>query len=134
MRTKLLKDLCEITGVSGHEDKLIDYVCDYVKDGADDVHIDNLGNVTATYKGTDASAGSIAVFAHLDEVGMIVRKVEEDGYLRVERVGGVPERTLVSQEVQVYTLDEQKAYRGVFGTFSHHITPADKKYAVATMR
>ncbi|MBR2577716.1 MAG: hypothetical protein IKE38_02180 [Erysipelotrichaceae bacterium] len=132
MNVKLLKELCETPALSGHEDRLIKYVRDYCKKTADDVHVDALGNVTATYKGTDKKAGSIAFFAHLDEIGMMVKKVEDDGYLRVERVGGVPERTLVALNVNVHSLDDKKYYPGVFGTVSHHITPADKKYQVAT--
>ncbi|MBR0461585.1 MAG: hypothetical protein IJJ00_02570 [Erysipelotrichaceae bacterium] len=132
MNTKLLKYLCDTPAISGHEDRLIKYVRDYCKKTADDVHVDKLGNVTATYKGTDKKAGSIAFFAHLDEIGLIVKKVEDDGYLRVERLGGVPERTLVALTVNVHTLDDKKYYPGVFGTVSHHITPADKKYQVAT--
>ena len=57
MNSELLRKLCEITAVSGHEDRLIDFVCDYVKEGADDVHVDNLGNVTATYGGTEKDGG-----------------------------------------------------------------------------
>ena len=132
MRIELLQKLCETPAISGHEDKLIRYVVDYVSRLTPDVHVDKLGNVTATFPGTDADAASIAFFAHLDEIGMIVRKVEENGYLRVERIGGVPERALVSLKVDVHSLDDAKAYPGVFGMISHHITPADKKYAVAT--
>ena len=132
MNIKLLKELCDTPAVCGHEDRLIKFVKDYCKKGADDVHVDALGNVTVTYKGTDKKAGSIAFFGHLDEIGMIVKKVENDGFLRVERVGGVPERALVSLNVNVHTLDDKKYYPGVFGTVSHHITPADKKYQVAS--
>lgn len=132
MKTELLKRLCEITAMSGHEDRMIRYVVSYLKDYTDDIHVDKLGNVTAAFPGTDTDAPSIAFFAHMDEIGLIVRKVEENGFLRVERVGGVPERALVSLGVQVHSLDDSKIYPGIFGMVSHHITPADKKYAVTT--
>ena len=132
MRMELLKELCEISAISGHEDALIHYVTEYLRNRTSDVHVDKLGNVTATFYGTAKDASSIAFFAHLDEIGLIVRKVEENGFLRVERLGGVPERALVSLGVQVHSLDEGRNYPGVFGIISHHITPADKKYAVST--
>lgn len=132
MKMELLKQLCEIPAISGHEDRLIRYVVSYVKKLTDNVHVDKLGNVTATFPGEDPQGASIAFFAHLDEIGMIVRKVEDNGFLRVERIGGVPERALVSLKVDVHSLDDEKTYPGVFGMISHHITPADKKYAVAT--
>lgn len=132
MNKELLKKLCETAAISGREDKLIRFVADFAKQYTKKVHIDKLGNVSATFDGTDAEAPSIAFFAHLDEIGLIVRKVEENGFLRVERIGGVPERALVSLEVQIHTLDGQESYPGVFGIISHHITPADKKYAVTT--
>lgn len=132
MQIDLLKELCQIPGVSGHEDRLIRYVVQEARAWSDQIHVDKLGNVTVTFPGTDPEGTSIAFFAHLDEIGMIVRKIEENGYLRVERIGGVPERALVSLKVDVHSLDDEKIYPGVFGMISHHITPADKKYAVAT--
>lgn len=132
MKTELLKTLCEIAAISGHEDKMILYVTQYLKKYTEDIHVDKLGNITATFAGTDPETPTLAFFAHMDEIGLIVRKVEENGFLRVERVGGVPERALVSLGVQVHSLDDSKAYPGIFGMVSHHITPADKKYAVTT--
>ncbi|MBS6397104.1 MAG: M42 family peptidase [Clostridiales bacterium] len=132
MRVELLKELCEIAAISGREDALIQYVVKYMKKYTDQVHVDKLGNVTATFDGADPDTSTIAFFAHMDEIGLIVRKVEENGFLRVERLGGVPERALVSLEVQVHSLDDLKSYPGIFGIISHHITPSDKKYEVMT--
>lgn len=130
---KDMKELTEIPALCGHEDKLIAYVLKRLEGSCKDVHIDRLGNITAAYPGTDKEAGSIAYFAHMDEVGLIVKKVEEDGFLRLERVGGVPEKVLPASMVDVHTLDETKTYRAVIGNTSHHLTPADKKFSVTTI-
>lgn len=130
---KDMKELTEIPALCGHEDKLIAYVLKRLEGLCDEVHVDRLGNITATYRGTDKEAGSIAYFAHMDEVGLIVKKIEEDGFLRLERVGGVPEKVLPAAMVDVHTLDDTKTYRAVIGNTSHHLTPADKKFAVTAI-
>ena len=57
---------------------------------------DRLGNLIATLAG-DEAAPSVMLFAHMDQLGFIVRKIEANGLVRVERLGGVPERALASQ-------------------------------------
>ena len=59
---------------------------------------DRLGNLIATLPGT-GDAPSVMLFAHMDQLGFVVRRIEADGFLRVERLGGVPERALAAQEV-----------------------------------
>ena len=39
------------------------------------------------------------LFTHMDQLGFVVRKIEADGFIRIERLGGVPERALPSQAV-----------------------------------
>ena len=46
---------------------------------------------------------SIILFAHMDQLGFMVKKIDENGYIRVERVGGVPEKALLSQDVVIVT-------------------------------
>lgn len=125
-----LRILTEIPALSGHEDKMIAYIVKRLEGLCEDVHVDRLGNITATYPGREKDAVSIAYFAHMDEVGLIVKKIEDNGFLRLERVGGVPEKVLPAAMVDVHTLDESKAYRAVIGNTSHHLTPSDKKFAV----
>lgn len=132
MELELLEKLVSISAISGHEDRLIRFVAEYLKDYCDDVHIDRLGNVTATFSGTDNDV-SIAYFAHLDEIGLIVKRVEDNGFLRVERIGGVPEKALLSTYVDVRSIDGDHTYPAVVGTTSHHLTPSDKKFAVTTI-
>lgn len=130
---KDMKELTEIPALCGHEDKMIAYVLKRLEGLCDDVHVDKLGNITATFPGTDKDAGSIAYFAHMDEVGLIVKKVEDNGFLRLERVGGVPEKVLPASMVDVHTLDGTRTYRAVIGNTSHHLTPPDKKFTVTTV-
>jgi putative aminopeptidase FrvX len=59
----------------------------------------------------------------------VVRKIEPDGFLRFERVGGVPEKSLPGAQIEVHTEAGQRI-PGLVGMTSHHVTPADKKFVV----
>ncbi len=68
------------------------------------------------------------VFAHMDQLGFIVRKIEASGLIRLERQGGVPERALPAQAVLLCT--EQGDLPGVISNKSHHATSPEEKYQV----
>tara|TARA_B100000131_G_C18058629_1_gene589536 strand:- start:425 stop:1333 length:909 start_codon:yes stop_codon:yes gene_type:complete len=69
------------------------------------------------------------VFAHMDQLGFVVRKINDDGIIKVVRMGGVPERALLSQSVILYS--KHKPYiEGIIYNKSHHITEPNEKYFV----
>jgi putative aminopeptidase FrvX len=72
------------------------------------------------------------IFAHLDQIGMVVQRITDDGFIKVERLGGVPERVLAGQVVQIIT-ESGDRIPGVVGTVAHHLTPAEAKYVVPTI-
>ena len=65
----------------------------------------------------------------MDELGLIVRNITEEGFLLFERVGGVPEKSLPGQRVDILT-DSGELVPGYVGTKSHHITRPDEKFVV----
>ena len=65
----------------------------------------------------------------MDQLGFMVKKIEDNGYIRVERVGGVPEKTLLSQDVVIVN-NKQELIQGLNGTKAHHATPPNEKYTV----
>ncbi len=69
------------------------------------------------------------LFAHMDQLGFVVRKIEADGLIRVERLGGVPERALPSQAVLI-CVGGGRDVPGVIANKSHHATTPDEKYRV----
>ncbi|HOG47806.1 MAG TPA: M20/M25/M40 family metallo-hydrolase [Anaerolineae bacterium] len=127
-----LRYLTAIPALSGMEDRMIAEIVRRFKPLADAVDVDNLGNVAATFQGTEENEPSLLVFAHIDEVGLMVTKVEPNGFLRFDRIGGVPEKTLRGQFVDVHTSDGSKSYPAFIGTHAHHLTPPDQKYVVPT--
>jgi putative aminopeptidase FrvX len=68
------------------------------------------------------------LIAHMDQLGLIVRKIEDSGLIRLERQGGVPERALPAQAVLLCT--EAGDLPGVISHKSHHATPPEERYQV----
>src|SRR6478736_1964545 len=94
----LVTELMLIPGLSGHEGRVRRYLAAQLKSLGIDSRTDRLGNLIATLEG-DRSDPSVMLFAHMDQLGLIVRKIEANGLIRVERLGGVPEKALPSQSV-----------------------------------
>ncbi|MGE5483600.1 MAG: M42 family metallopeptidase [Ignavibacteriales bacterium] len=129
----VFEELEYLTGIpapSGHEDRIISDVKERIGALADETCIDRLGNLSATFGGREKDTAGLLVFAHVDEIGLIVRFIEKDGYLRFERVGGVPEKTLRGQVVDVHCVDGEGWVTGTIGTVSHHLTPPSAKMVV----
>lgn len=113
-----LRKLTCRTAVSGHEDEMIDYMYDRLKMNSKDVKADRMGNVIAHFKCEADNVPTVIVFAHMDEIGFIVRKVDKNGFAFVERIGGVNRRIIPGTFIQIKTSD---GYRnGVIGVKSHH--------------
>ena len=122
---ELIEDFCSTLGLSGHERRIRQRIEARLGDLQTDV--DALGNLWMTIPG-NTDAPSVMIFTHMDQLGFVVRKIEEDGFLRLERVGGVPERALASQAVTICGRDGDIV--GVIANKSHHATAADEKYQV----
>jgi putative aminopeptidase FrvX len=125
---KLIEELTAIPALSGYEDAMIATMRGYFEKFADDVYVDRIGNVVATLRGSQDKP-SILIFAHMDELGLVIRKIDEDGFLRFERVGGVPEKSLLGVWVEIHT-DDGRIVPGLIGTTSHHVTSAESKNVV----
>ncbi len=98
-----LEKYCLTPAMAGFEDEMIKSLKADLSEYADEVRVDVLGNVIATIKGAKSSETSLMVFAHTDSLGMIVKKIEDNGFIRIERVGGVPERILAASNVVLQT-------------------------------
>lgn len=124
----LTADLMSIPGLSGHEGRVRRKLAAELKKLGIASHSDRLGNLIATIDG-DADRPSVMLFAHMDQLGLVVRKIEANGLVRVERLGGVPEKALVSQAV-LFCVGEGRDIPGVIANKSHHATAPDEKYRV----
>jgi putative aminopeptidase FrvX len=124
----LTAELMLIPGLSGYEGRVRRRLAAELKGLGLQSRTDRLGNLLATIDG-DAGAPSIMLFAHMDQLGLIVRKIERNGLVRVERLGGVPEKALPSQSV-LFCIGEGRDRPGLIANKSHHATGQDEKYRV----
>jgi len=124
---ELFKKLVELPGVSGHEFLISEFIQNYCKRLSDEVYVDRLGNVAAVFKGSSAQPRKIMFTSHIDEVGLVVRRIDSNGYIRVVRVGGVDSRAFISREVRIVT-KTGKEINGIVGIKSHHLmmTPEER--------
>ena len=123
----VLKELMLIPGLAGYEDRVAAAVAAHLDTLGLPHRSDRLGNLIVTIPG-DSAAPSVMVFAHADQMGLIVRKIEASGLIRVERQGGVPERALPAHAVVLCT--ESGDLPGVIGIKAHHATSPDEKVKV----
>jgi tetrahedral aminopeptidase len=84
---KLLKEICEVAGAPGFEQRIREMVIKEVSPLVDNVSIDNMGNVTAFVKGKDSSK-KIMIAAHMDEIGFIITHIDDQGFARFHTLGG----------------------------------------------
>lgn len=85
---------------------------------------DRLGQVGVT---VGSGPGNVTlVTAHLDQLGLVVTAIDPRGYLRAQRLGGVPERVLPGMHMIVHT--HKGDVPAVIGVKSHHLTPPEDKY------
>ena len=119
---ELLKKLTSLHGPCGYEQPISYFIKEYVEELVDEVKIDPIGNVIAVKKGTSPGP-KVILTAHMDEIGFIVKKVENNGLIRFEKLGGHDDRILLAQKVKVRTRESELL--GVIGTMSAHYVKFD---------
>ncbi|MBX3084325.1 MAG: M20/M25/M40 family metallo-hydrolase [Anaerolineae bacterium] len=109
----LLRDLTAIPGISGHEDAIARELAERLRPHVDDVQIDSMANVIARRGAADAPR-KVAILAHIDTIGMMVKRVISDGVLGVITIGGINLKSIAGSHVRVGDLP------GVVGVRSQH--------------
>ena len=95
----LIKKFVETPGPSGYEDKIRAAVMEEIKDYADEIKVDALGNLIAR-KGTRQENGMrIMISAHIDEIGLMVTHVDAEGFVRFLGIGGINPLTCIGGRV-----------------------------------
>ena len=108
----LLKTLMEALGPSGSEVPVRTIIMKEIKPYVDELSVDKFGNLIAHKKGT--GKGEKVVFvAHMDEIALMVKSVEDNGQMRISTVGGISPVTLVGQLVAVLDRNGKQACEGV---------------------
>lgn len=119
----MLRELVEAPGVPGQERAVRDVMRQYLAP-LGDIVTDNLGGIAAKRTG-DANGPTIAVAGHMDEIGFMVTRITDEGYLKFQTLGGWWEQVMLAQRVRVYT--RTGSIVGIIGSKPPHILEPEER-------
>jgi len=134
---ELIKELVSKRGVSGYEEHVKSFIEEKIKNYTDSYHTDPIGNLIAkvdsSYPTSSAILQSgnsdvasdgftILLTAHMDEIGMIVSHIEDDGSLRIRKIGLLDDRLLIGRDVEICS--KKGIIPGVIGIRPPHLMPS----------
>ncbi len=119
----MLSKMVEIPAVSGYEQELYSLLEEKFSPFVDECCQDNMKNFIGEKNGTGKDI-RIMLAAHQDEIGLMVKKIEENGFIRVASVGGIDPRTLPSQRVRVHGKEK---LQGVIGAMPPHLLDREER-------
>ncbi|MGN0514091.1 MAG: M42 family metallopeptidase [Lachnospiraceae bacterium] len=124
----MLKDLTDAKAIPGNEKEARDVMTKYIAPYADEVCTDGLGSLIATKTGEE-NGPKIMIAGHLDEVGFMVTRVDEKGFVYFQTVGGWWSQVMLAQRVTIVTKSGE--ITGVIGSKPPHIlSPEARKKPV----
>ena len=121
---KQIELLSNLRGVSGHETDVAAQVSELFAPYCDAVHTDALGSVIAVKRSRRPDAGKVMIEAHMDEIGMMVTGIDDNGFLSFTNIGGIDARILPANEVVVHGTQD---LFGVIGAKPPHILSAEER-------
>jgi len=115
---KLLKKLSNANGVSGFEDNVREIIFEELDKFVDDIKVDEMGNLIAIKNGKP-DGKKIMLAAHMDEIGLMVRYIDDRGFIKFSKIGGINDQMLLDQSVYIPTKNGN--ITGVIGSKPPHI-------------
>jgi putative aminopeptidase FrvX len=128
----VLQKLLTAAGPSGYETAPAAAFADAARTFTDDVSIDVMGSVVARVAGKTPGAPSLVVVGHIDEIGLIVTHIDDDGFLRFAGVGGWDPQILAGQRVVLMT--KGGTLPGVVGRKAVHLLRDEDRRKVPELR
>jgi endoglucanase len=92
-----LKNITGIYGPSGHEEKVVAYIQEEIKDYVDEISVDSLGNLIARKKG---QGPKVMIAGHMDQIGLMITDVDDKGFVRFTNVGGIMVEVTIGQRFE----------------------------------
>ena len=128
----LLKELTEAFAPPGFEDEIRDICRRELEPLVDSLEVDAMGNLIALKKGSlDGERKKIMLAGHMDEIGFLVRFIDDNGFLRLNPAGGFDPKTLIAKRVIVR--GKTKKLTGLIGTKPVHIMKDEEKAKMPTL-
>lgn len=114
---KMMEEFCQAEGPSGAEKQATRVMKKYLEGYVDEISYDTLGSIIGLKKGTGGPKLMLA--GHIDEIGFVVKKIEDNGFLRMAPLGGWWGHVLLSQALIITTKAGKRIY-GVIGSQAPH--------------
>ncbi|MEM2866100.1 MAG: M42 family metallopeptidase [Candidatus Hadarchaeales archaeon] len=119
---ELLEKLSNAVGVSGREEEVAELVKAELQPFVDEVRRDAMGNLIGVKRGSEPSC---MVAAHMDEIGLMVKHIDEKGFIRFVPLGGWFDQTLLNERV-VFRTRKGPVY-GVIGSKPPHLLEEEER-------
>ena len=125
-----VKTLCELSGVASWEDEVRSYLMEQARPHASEMRVDSMGNLIVFKRGKKETGNKLMLCAHMDEVGIIIRNITEDGYLKFSCIGGIDRRVLLGKKLLIGS----NKVRGIIGLKAYHLVSADEEKRVPKLQ
>lgn len=106
----LLRRLIDALGPSGYEQEIRVIITKELRKYVDEVRTDKFGNLIARKKGKGAK---VMLAAHMDEIGLMINKIESNGFIRFSTIGGIEPITLIGQKVTIIKKKTKNLCNGI---------------------
>src|SRR5699024_2315376 len=120
----MLKELTDAKAIAGHEKEARDVMEKYLSSYADEVYTDHLGSLIGKKTGTE-NGPKVMVAGHLDGVGFMITRIDKDGFLYFQTIGGRWSKVMLAQRVTIMT--KKGDVTGVIGSKPPHILSAEAR-------
>lgn len=133
-RIELLKRLSLAFGPSGYEEEVKSIIKEEISPFVESLREDVLGNLIAFFPAYKQEEGTptLMISAHMDEVGLMVTGIDENGFLRFDEVGGLNEKILPARHLTLFAKDKKKI-SAVIGVKPTHLQENDERSSVTEM-
>jgi endoglucanase len=121
----LLKEITDANGVPGNERQPREVMRKYLEPHTDEITYDNLGSIIGVLKGEN-NGPKVMVTGHLDEIGFMVTKITDKGFVKFQTLGGWWNQVMLAQQVTI-TTSKGDEYHGVLGSKPPHILSAEDR-------
>ena len=112
----LLKTLSEMPGAPGREEKVRAFIREKVEPHADEVRVDAMGNLICRKEPATDDAETVMLACHMDEIAFYVRNIDEDGFIRLQQLGGFDVRNLFARRVRIQTREGDEIFGNLNAT------------------
>ena len=127
---ELMRELSLAPGVSSGEGEIAKIFERELKDVVDKFEIDSMGNFIATKKG-EKKAPTVMLEAHMDEIGLMVKYIDDNGYIKFSKIGGINDQMIMNQTVTIHSSIGEPVI-GVIGSKPPHVTKPEERNKVVS--